>query len=444
MSHNRRIRPPEEDLIAAFAKTGSIKGASRLLDVPYSTLKGWRDSDPQLFVQTQQAMNSHRGNGKGIDPPPAENKITRSKFTNGENLESRGSRIKTLDQLLEAAEVDRNIWKVKHYTVNKWEQHSVDAGIKELFQIKAVLERHQEVIDLTRIKNEVVAAMQGASPESRVKWPKLKKSTGLAMEIAIPDLHIGKLAHHEECGKNYDGKLAVEAFRYVFNELLERGKQMNVERIIFAVGNDLLHVDNEEDSTTSGTRQDTDGRWQKSFRRAQNLMIEAIDSLLEVASVDIVVTPGNHGRTSEWMLGEVIRAWYRREGGVTVHDSTAPRKYIEHGTNLLGFTHGDGVKAADLPLIMASEAPEAWARTTYRTWSTGHLHQRKSTRFGSVIEDKGVEVRIAPSLSPADTWHTRNGYIGNLRAAEAHVYDKKAGRIATFCSTLPEDYARAS
>ena len=168
-------------------------------------------------------------------------------------------------------------------------------------------------------------------------------------------------------------------------------------------------------------------------------MAEAIDAMLQIAPVDVVIVPGNHARMQEQMLGEVIRAWYRYEDRLTLHDSPAPRKYLRHGKNLFGYTHGDGIAAKDLPLLMATEAPKMWAKTEHRFWNTGHLHQRKSDRFGSIQEHKGVEVRISPQLSAADSWHAGKGFVGNLRAAEAHCYSSEDGEIARFRATLPDN-----
>ena len=365
-------------------------------------------------------------------------RVSRTSQASHDTLESRGSEIRTLEQLLEAAEVDLSVWRVKDYAVNSWQQHAVETGKVTLFQVKARLERVQEAIDLAALKDAAVAAMRAHSP-APVRRYKATPRAGLMQEVLVPDLHLGALSHAEETGHNYNGSLAVAAFRHVLYELLAHAQNMGVGRLVFPVGNDLLHVDNSLNETTNGTRQDADSRWYKSVRRAVELMAEAVDAMAQIAPVDVVVVPGNHARMQEQMLGEVLRAWYRKEPRVTLHDSPAPRKYIRHGANLIGYTHGDGVKAQDLPLLMAHEAPEMWAATKHRAWSTGHLHQRRSTKFGSVVEDKGVEVRISPSLKATDSWHAQHGYVGNLRAAEAHVYSDTDGEIARFRATLPDD-----
>jgi hypothetical protein len=396
-----------------------------------------------LFYRMREAGLNERIQGilKGGEPtaPPAPgNKITRTGTVSGDEIiESRGARVKTLEDLLTAAEVDLEAWRVRDYSVNAWESHFQGEPLT-LHQVKARLERNQEATYLRGLQAAVIEEMKEHAPGP---LPRLKPGLSeLALEIAIPDLHLGKLAHAEETGANYDGKIAVAAFRHVLYQLLDRGRGMQIGRIIFPVGNDLLHVDGDDNATTGGTPQDTDSRWHRTTRRAVNLMVEGIDAMAQIAPVDVVVVLGNHARTRESMLGEIIRAWYRNEPRVRLHDSPAPRKYLQHGKTLLGFTHGDGPKAKDLPLIMATEAPDAWSATSYRTWAIGHEHGRRMDKFGSVSEDKGVEVRMSPSLSASDSWHTYKGYIGNLRAAEAFVHDAEAGEIARFRAVLPENF----
>lgn len=371
---------------------------------------------------------------------PDEQRITRDSKESGDTLEATGARIRTLDDLLKAAEVDLDVWFVERHLVNKWESFSVKHGLTELFQVKAWLKRKAGALSVIELRDAAIEAMREHSP-APVRRYKVAPRAGLCMDVLIPDLHLGKLAHHEETGANYNGQVAMNLFRGVFYGLMTHAQRMEVGRLIFPVGNDLLHVDSSENETTAGTRQDTDSRSYRSRKRAINLMVEAFDAMLQIAPVDAVIIPGNHAREAEAALGDVLSAWYRNEDRLTVHDSPAPRKYLRHGKNLFGYTHGDGVAAKDLPLLMATEAPKMWAKTEHRFWNTGHLHQRKSDRFGSIQEHKGVEVRISPSLAAVDAWHVGKGFVGNLRAAEGHVYHEGDGEIARFRATLPSKAA---
>jgi hypothetical protein len=116
---------------------------------------------------------------------------------------------------------------------------------------------------------------------------------------------------------------------------------------------------------------------------------------------------------------------------VTVDNEPAQRKYVEFGRCMVLLTHGDKGKREDYPLLMATEQPAMFGRTLYREAHTGHLHQTK------VQEYHGVRVRILPSLAGADAWHAENGYVGNIRAAEAFVWSADEGLVATAYYTVP-------
>ncbi len=113
-----------------------------------------------------------------------------------------------------------------------------------------------------------------------------------------------------------------------------------------------------------------------------------------------------------WIIFPVglICAWYYR-------------KYFEFGKVLLGFTHGD--KGSNYPMLMATERSDAWSRTSFREIHTGHRHCDK------VTEDHGVKVRILPALCPPDDWHQEHGYVENQRQAEAFIWNKDQGLVAT-------------
>src|SRR5690554_4619474 len=62
-------------------------------------------------------------------------------FSSDYVLRSQSERIKTLDDLLTVSEVDKDQFEVTRYLVNKYDQHSVEKGLVELFQVKAWLNK---------------------------------------------------------------------------------------------------------------------------------------------------------------------------------------------------------------------------------------------------------------------------------------------------------------
>ena len=78
-----------------------------------------------------------------------EQKFTRDSNESGDTLEATGPRIKTLEQLLEAADVDLDTWYVERHIINKWESFSIKFGLTELFQVKAWLKRKAGAVGIT-------------------------------------------------------------------------------------------------------------------------------------------------------------------------------------------------------------------------------------------------------------------------------------------------------
>jgi hypothetical protein len=275
-----------------------------------------------------------------------------------------------------------------------------------------------------------VEDMMAAAKEELVTLRKPKKTVdppeeGVLLEIAMPDLHAGKLAHTAETGRRpYDVKIAIATHDRALDALIKRSEHYPVAEIIYVVGNDLFNSDNEENTTTSGTVVSTDGRFFKTFRVVRQMVVRAITRLRQVAKVQVIVCPGNHDRQTAYHLGDSLECYFHNDPMVSVNNLPNPRKYIEFGNVLLGFCHGDEGKASDYPALMAAEQPEAWGRTKFREIHCGHFHSLK------VTEDHGIRVRLLPALTEADSWHTHQGYIGAIRQAEAFIWSKKEGLIA--------------
>lgn len=256
------------------------------------------------------------------------------------------------------------------------------------------------------------------------------RSPGLLCEMALFDLHLGKLCWAPEVGEDYDTRLAMRVYRQALAGLVSQARRWPVARYLFPIGNDFYNVDNGLGTTTAGTRQDEDGRWKKSFVAGVGLVAEAVATLARLAPVDVLVCAGNHDSERAFYMGEVIRATFRASRGVNVDNSPTVRKYYTWGQCLIGFTHGDKEKARDLPLIMATEQPRAWGRSKFREMHLGHFHHRRDIAFQPVAEQSGVRVRMIPSLAPADAWHKGQGYAG-LRSSEAYLWHKSQGCVAT-------------
>lgn len=273
------------------------------------------------------------------------------------------------------------------------------------------------------LKDRLIAEMESYAP----KYPQIKRVVSKDPHLLVLDpcdIHIGKLASSFETGESYNSQVAVQRVKEGVQSLLNKSSGYQFDKILFVIGNDVLHIDNPRRTTTSGTPQDTDGMWYENFLMAKQLYVEIIEMLLTIADVHIQYDPSNHDYTSGFFLADTIKTWFRNNPHVTCNTSLAHRKYFAYGENLIGTTHGDGAKEHDLPLLMAQESPSNWAKCKHRYIYTHHLHHKKSKDYGSVC----VESLRSPSST--DGWHHKSGYQHAPKAIEAYIHHPVHGQIS--------------
>lgn len=347
-------------------------------------------------------------------------------------ITSHSKTVRTLEQALTAAQVDKKIWEVERFVVNKWDCVAKLKGegnklaATELWQVKVFLKRK-----VPQTIEEGLKLFLNQIPAAQV--PKIhyeKHADPYLLEVSIWDHHFGKLAWGRETGENYDLKIAEQIYADAAFELIEKSRGFNIDKIVLPIGQDFFHVDGPNNATTAGTPQDVDGRLAKIFATGQQALVNLIDLLMGIAPVHILWVPGNHDWYTSWYLIKVLEAHYRHTRTVTVDANEMPRKCIEYGVNLLGYTHGNDEKHGSLPAIMAGQWPQEWARTKHREWKLGHFHRVKETHYNAAETIDGVLVRVLPSLCGTDSWHFRKGYVGGMRAAQAFLYSAKRGYAA--------------
>ncbi len=367
------------------------------------------------------------------EAPAAGAELQDTVSSSSRDLSYKGERIRTLEDLLVYAQVDTRTWEVERHTINKWEVGSRgpdgETLTAPLFQIKAWLRRKLVEGRMQDLLSGMFDQFKQAAP-SRPTRSTSSSEAGM-LEVSIMDLHYGKLAWGPESGRDYNADIAKNMFWAAVEDLISKGSGFKPGKILFPVGNDFFNTDILGRTTTSGTGQDEMMVWKESFVYGRKLLVQAIDRLREVAPVHVVVVNGNHDTQRAFYLGEVLAAWFGKTAGVTVDNAPTQRKYVHYGANLIAFSHGNHERHANLPLLMATESPEAWARSRHREWHIGHWHVKRHKVFIPAEDQQGVMVRIVPSLCPADAWHASMGYGGKL-AAEAYYWSESDGCVATF------------
>jgi hypothetical protein len=358
--------------------------------------------------------------------------------------------IKTLDELLEVCKVDLELWKVNDYIVNKWDVTSWKSGEPitiQNFQVKARLGRNKVYFRETKIGEAFIEMVQDYVPpvlDWTPEYPKTPDENNL-FEVSIFDLHIGKLAWGGETFENYDVKIARQRFLATMQTLIQRASGYQYSRILFPVGNDFFNSDTILNTTTKGTPQDEDLRWQKTFNVGVRLLVDAINMLKQTGvPIDVVVIPGNHDFERSYYMGAYLEAWFNQDSQVCVDNGASPRKYYKFGKVLLGLTHGGEEKEVSLPMLMATdiEAKPYWSETVYHEWHLGHIHRKRNVNYAildrkrTVSEDLGVTVRYLSSLTGTEEWHHKKGFVGAIKAGEGFIWNDEAGLMAHLNSNL--------
>jgi len=313
-----------------------------------------------------------------------------------------------------SGEAARNIWKRYRADNDMLRRAAVKEAVNHVEKESKLAKMIAEAKDAPLYKNSFTEKSQN--------WK------NQLVEVAFPDLHIGKLAWDKETGEDYDMNIAVSRCKAAVDELMSRLDKTRIERILLPLGNDLIQIDNKMSTTTHGTPQNTDGRFGKMFKTTKDLVIDTITKLAAIAPVDVLIIPGNHDEQTMFTLGEVLEAWYKDDPQVTINNSPKLRKYYQYGVNMIMLTHGDKEKHNELGLIAAHEEAKMWGETKYREVHLGHLHKSKSVQYTTGDEYPGFKIRILPSLSGTDAWHHAQGYL-SMKAAKAFIFDKNKGLI---------------
>ena len=344
-------------------------------------------------------------------------------------------RVVTVEKLLDIYNINLDIWEIEKKVINTWEVGAKDPSgqivTTPLFQVKLWLKKKQAVEDLLALRKQFIEDLKDLSPAVEKYKSKNPDTAGRLLEINIFDLHFGKVAWHEEVGENYNIEVATQRFNQAIEYFLDIHKDHNIEKILFPISNDFFNSDRSHpfNSTTSGTPQEEDTRWQNTFRKGRELLVKGITKLSTLAPVEVKVIPGNHDYERSFYLGDSLEGWFYNNKNVVIDNGASPRKYFKFGKCLIGLSHGNNEKTIDLPMIMAQENPEAWSKTFYREFHLGHLHHKKETQLKSTNEYQGVIIRHMSSLSGTDSWHHKKGYVGARKSAEAFLWDPESGLV---------------
>lgn len=236
-----------------------------------------------------------------------------------------------------------------------------------------------------------------------VNAPKAGIQDSLSAYI-IGDAHFGMYAWGEETGADFDTSIASRDLRAALDHLVDTAPASE-HGVLVDVG-DFLHADNRSNVTPgSGHLLDVDTRFRRVCAMAVDALRYCIGRMLQKhQTVKLIIAQGNHNPDSAGWMAICLKMYYENEPRVDVDMTPGKFHYFEFGQTLIGVTHGDRLKIADLPSIMAADRPEMWGKAKHRYWWTGHIHHTKHQEY------RGCTVEAFNTLAASDAWHSASGY----------------------------------
>lgn len=377
------------------------------------------------------------------EPPAAE------ETADGMSASAVTATIKSPEDLIAACEIDMTVWEklkaeVKTYQAMRRDEFKdlefkdgkitgsvADAGeltIKTLYSVKVWFTRRPEkpMVDALRL---IVDDIESHAPK-RVALPRHASPHKNLLVPIFTDPHFNRRA----LSRDWTLDVAATEFLQATDVMISRvgGLETNIDRVCFVLGNDLGNSDDHRGAaTTKGTPQQDAARQVEMISVVIPTLVAATLRFREVAPVDIIMIGGNHDRLITFMLGKVLEAYFHNTPDITVDSLPEPRKYYPYGRTLLGFEHGDVVKAKDLAMIMANERADLWQPNQHRLFYRGHFH-RQGEVYHAVEDIQGVVVKTFPAFCPQNEWEQYMGYVGNKRAATGVLIHHDNGPAAEF------------
>ena len=137
---------------------------------------------------------------------------------------------------------ERGISKKDVVSVKHWQSASGEYRF-------SIVTKEDVSTDADNIIEKIKDFIDNHSPE----YPPVKRKTkeGSHLLVVNPaDIHIGKYANAAETGDGYDVETACMRVLEGLQGLIDKSRGFDVEKVLFCIGNDVLHIDNVYSTTT--------------------------------------------------------------------------------------------------------------------------------------------------------------------------------------------------
>ena len=289
---------------------------------------------------------------------------------------------KTPERVMEMLGYKQGVWELTNFNLTKYGKED-----SPMYAAKVMLKPDKIGIDWEALGDKLADRL---TP----KQPKAPQNAHRERYLVIPlyDLHFnGTNEYDETLGK-------------IFEQL-----EYEYKKVLIISGGDILHTDNYQSTTASGTQLETtdiNQAWEDAFDFFDLIMDKSLDCAEEI---EVIYVPGNHDTTVGQTLFKALTKLYQREDRITIDDAQEMFKATLLGHNFIGATHGVKRNKKDYPMIFATQFSQLWGAEGVRTRETfvGHLHHEWT------VDMNGLVIRQMPTRNETDQWHKDNGFVGS-------------------------------
>lgn len=363
---------------------------------------------------------------KELNKASVEHDFKTGLITSDRIIEIQRADIDNADELLKAHGYNPLNFELINVKSNYWTGLSKDDGQIVNFQSKITLRQKTSQSELTKEDIlDIVANFKPIERDFKLRQVNTNGKEKLALEVSFSDIHIGSFSWHQEVGKDYDLKIAIDKIKKVVEEAKEIIELYPIEKLYLTFLGDFVHIDTVDSTTTKGTRVDSDSRPKKILQKSQEVLIYIIDELCQGIETELYWIEGNHSRLLEYSIFMSLPFIFSKNKHINFHVEPISRKAFMYKGNLIGLTHGE-VKNNEQFLWLQNEFKELWGQSNYAEIHSGHLHQEIETS-----EKGGIIQRTNPTIKEQDLYEFENGWK-SYKAVVAYLWSEKENLKAKF------------
>ena len=268
--------------------------------------------------------------------------------------------------------------------------------------------------------------------------------------LVIPDveLHLGKLASKFDSTDSYDYKKALYRYIKIILEAEKVQQNFKAKEVCMTIGNDFFNTDTEQNTTTAGTEQHNDTRFQQMIANGIVAHVWAIERMKNNCEKLIIkFNPGNHDYLTDYTLFMQLYYLYRNDPKVEIECKVKDSRWttgLVWNNNLIIFAHGktpEGKALNDdsLSLLRDKMFKDAARNVEFTTVLAGHLHNATENNFSKrKTLSNGVTVIRSGSPSGDGAWDSGNLYSSD-KSHQVYLFDANKGLYSTINIKLTKE-----